>query len=378
MDKNKIAIVTVGYNRIASMKRLLYSLSKAKYPIDNIPLYISIDASGDTELYNFVRSYDWLHGEKIVNIQNERLGLKNHILQCGDLTKRYKAIILLEDDIYVSEYFYDYVYAAVNFYYEDDRIGGISLYRNEMRGSIPKYTILDGKDTFLFQSVASWGECWTDRQWAKFRKWYEQFDEDFSKYDMQLTVKQWTRAWSKYYMAYQLDTNRYFVFPQISLTTCFGDAGEHGGKNTIGQVNLLAGKKEYHFPSFEEMTKYDIYANNIKLYEWIGLSEDELCLDLNGNNPNYKNKRYILSTYHYPYKVIKSFELSLFPIELNVKDNIEGEGIYLYDTQHTCTNKQKNPSLIIANYYLKGFNIRLLRRYVIHQFFTRLKAKLHL
>ena len=85
-NKSKIAIVVVGYNRIKSIRRLLTSLSNAHYR-QEVPLIISIDCSGDTELYEYVRNFEWKHGTKYVNIQEHRLGLKEHIFQCGDLTK---------------------------------------------------------------------------------------------------------------------------------------------------------------------------------------------------------------------------------------------------------------------------------------------------
>lgn len=42
-NKEKVAIICVGYNRIKSMKRLLGSLLKAVYPSKDIPLVISVD-----------------------------------------------------------------------------------------------------------------------------------------------------------------------------------------------------------------------------------------------------------------------------------------------------------------------------------------------
>ena len=53
-NKDKVAIVCVGYNRIKSLSRLLNSLLCAEYPSNDIPLVISIDCSGNKELYNFV------------------------------------------------------------------------------------------------------------------------------------------------------------------------------------------------------------------------------------------------------------------------------------------------------------------------------------
>ena len=53
-NRDKIAVVVVGYNRLLSIKRLLESLERAEYPIDDVPLVISIDCSGDNDLYNYL------------------------------------------------------------------------------------------------------------------------------------------------------------------------------------------------------------------------------------------------------------------------------------------------------------------------------------
>ena len=364
--KDKVAIVAIGYNRLKSMKRLLGSLLKAKYSCPDVPLVISIDCSGDEDLYDYVKAFDWPYGPKYVNIQSERLGLLKHVLQCGGLTKFFKAVILLEDDIYVSEYFYDYTTKAVDYYYDDERIGGISLYRNEMSGTIPIALPQDGKDVFLRQSVASWGECWTDKMWAGFQEWYDNTNNhDLTLVDMPEYIKGWKKAWSKFYMAYQVVKNKYFIFPSVSLTTCFSEAGEHGFDSTIGQVTLLSGPKDFKFVSFEEMTRYDIYGTDFRIYEWIGIPNEELMVSLRSARSNNFGKRYILSSYSYPYGTVKTFGLNLFPIELNVRYSLSGEGIFLYDT--TIPGKaSKNPPISIAYYYLKNFNIRLLSRYAIH------------
>ena len=49
-NRGRVAIIAVGYNRLDSMTRLLSSLTKASYDCDNVPLIISIDASGNQEL----------------------------------------------------------------------------------------------------------------------------------------------------------------------------------------------------------------------------------------------------------------------------------------------------------------------------------------
>ena len=179
-SKEKIAIVVVGYNRLNSIKRLLQSLLDANYSHHDIPLVISIDCSGDEELYNFVIDFRWPFGDKYVNIQKERLGLKNHIFQCGDLTKHFKAVVLLEDDLYVSPFFFEYVEKTVEVYGDNDAIAEISLYKNESNGYayLPFINLQDGCDVFLMQDVSTWGQCWTEQMWKKFVSWNSNHSDD--------------------------------------------------------------------------------------------------------------------------------------------------------------------------------------------------------
>lgn len=378
-DKKNIAIVAVGYNRLGSMRRLLDSLNNAHYNHDDIPLVISIDCSGDTELYDYVQSYEWMHGPKYINIQEKRLGLKNHIFQCGDLTKHFRAVIVLEDDIFVSEYFYQYVEKAVDFYYDENRVGGISLYQNEIIGSLPKCYLNDGSDTYLKQAAASWGECWTDKQWKSFKDWYVNFsDDDFKDLDIPEHTKSWKKAWSKYFFAYLVSTGRYFVFPQISRTTCFSDAGEHSSFSTnIGQANLIVGESSYFFKPFDKMIRYDIYGTNEDIYEWIGIEQKDLCVDFCCDKINIRKCRYILTPAKMNHKIVKSFGLYMQPIELNIKYDIEGKMIFLYDTitGEDNANRVGMPSNM-SFYYLKGFSPRLAFKYSMQYLISIIKHKI--
>lgn len=367
-QKDKIAIVAVGYNRINSIKRLLDSLVSANYTEDDIPLVISIDCSGDEGLYKFVKEFCWPHGKKHVIIHEKRLGLKNHILSCGDLTEYFKGVIILEDDIFVSEYFYTYVTNVVNYYYDERRVGGVSLYQNEMYGTLPVYFYNDGTDCYLKQTPASWGECWTDRQWKLFREWFDKFNDDnFKQIDMPDYIKGWKKAWSKYYMAYLIETNRYFIFPYISHTTCFGDVGEHGASiSTSGQAELLCGPRKYCFKPYDDMVKYDIYCVNEYIYKWLGIEKKDLCVDWYYDNDNSRKARYLLTTKELPYTKVKMFGLQMRPIELNIKYTIPGNSIFLYDTIKGAANaKSGSVPISYASYHLRSFNIELAFRFSI-------------
>ena len=110
----KIPIVIAAYNRLEPLTRLLQSLAKAVYPLD-VKLIISIDGGGGNQtIIDTANRFEWKHGEKQVIVHDVNLGLRKHILKCGELTKYYDGIVLLEDDLYVSPYFYTYNVRILN------------------------------------------------------------------------------------------------------------------------------------------------------------------------------------------------------------------------------------------------------------------------
>ena len=100
-----IPIVVVAYDRLHSLKRITDSLLQAEYP-QGAELIISIDRGDNRQVLEYADSLSWPFGEKRVIYRPENLGLKRHILCCGDLTQDYDGIILLEDDLVVSPDFY--------------------------------------------------------------------------------------------------------------------------------------------------------------------------------------------------------------------------------------------------------------------------------
>ena len=168
----------------------MYSLND--YAIDNnIPLVISIDASGNQLLYDYVKSFNWKHGEKYVNIQENRLGLKAHIFQCASLSKYFKGVIILEDDLFVSPYYYHYCTECLEQYGSNEKVAGISLYSEEINGyvGLPFQPEQRGSDVYAWQTVCSWGEMWNERMWNEFISWLEKWDENFDDIDMVDTIK---------------------------------------------------------------------------------------------------------------------------------------------------------------------------------------------
>src|SRR5690606_18705292 len=136
--------------------RLLFSLSEARYPSSRVTLVISIDyqdSKSHQKVVEIARSFDWKFGEKIVIEHISNMGLRNHILSCGDLSQNYRGVIVLEDDLIVSNEFFNYAIQAIDFHESDQNIAGISLYSYEYEelGWYRFYPLNEGADTHFIQ-----------------------------------------------------------------------------------------------------------------------------------------------------------------------------------------------------------------------------------
>lgn len=376
VDRDRNAIVVVGYNRVTSISRLLSSLNTAYYEHE-VPLVISIDCSRMKKLYDFVEDFKWKHGNKYVIIQEKRLGLKDHIFFCGGLSQYFKSVTILEDDLFVSPFFYHYVEKAVEIYGQDSRVAGISLYKNELNGfaGLPASYLNNGNDVFAFQSTSTWGETFTYSMWSGFRKWLDSWDENFDEIDMLQAIKDWDRAWSKYYEAYLVAYNIFFIYPVISVSTNFSDAGVHvrnGKCNNTWQTELLLGVKNWQMGDVDNLVKYDTYFN---LMGWkVGLGDGNVGFDLYGNRENIGQFRYLVSVRQLPYKIVKRYGIRLRPIENNLFFNVDGDGIYVYDMTTPCNNQYvETPQYFLMEYYLRNMNVRYLRHYLQQKVIDRLK-----
>lgn len=359
----KPAIVIVAYNRIRSLERLLQGIRLATYPHKEIPLIISIDRATDNqEILDVANAFDWQYGSKSVVYQEENLGLRNHILQCGAYAVPYGSVIILEDDLYVSPNFYNYAVEALKFADDKPYISGISLYNHQFNvHSRDQFAPLDdGYYNWYFQFACSWGQAWTKEQWERFFEWYQQQGKLVPQPALPENVTRWSeKSWLKYFIAYLVETDTYFLYPRVSYTTNFSDIGTHIGKDTTTfQVPLDFGKNMlFNFSSLEESNSvYDVFYENKKLHSYLNLSETILQTDLYGKKPIQKDKRYILTDKILHFKILKKFSRSLKPHEVNVVANIVGDDLFLYDCEEAQHNTIKSNAYRKIMYNIKSLN----------------------
>jgi hypothetical protein len=326
------AIVVAGYNRPDCLRRILGSLAEALVHPDT-QLVISIDQGGSDEVVRVANAFDWQHGNKRVFLREMRLGVDEHNLACGDLSQEYGAIIMLEDDLFVSPHFYEYTVRALEAYSDDPRIGGLALHTQRHSDATPLgfEAFEDGSDVFFSQIACSWGQSWTAAQWSGFRQWLaEQPEELPANPGVPAMVRSWhASSWKKRYITYLVDTSRYFVYPRISLSTNFGDPGTHyDRKAPTLQRSLLWGQRDWRFVSLDEsLAVYDAFSEILpdrlcRLQPDLG--EPTFAVDLYGQKDLSALAAERVLTRRPATAPVRTFGQELRPHEMNIVANVPG------------------------------------------------------
>ncbi|MFB9110944.1 glycosyltransferase [Flavobacterium gyeonganense] len=387
------AVIVVTFNRPNSLKRVLSSLRKAEYPEnENINLIISIDyqdSDNHTEVVKIADEFRWPFGEKKIIEHKENLGLRKHVISCGNLVNVYDSIIMLEDDIYVSPKYYSYSFNSLAFYGDKDYIGGISLYKHEKNpnNNRPFQPLHNNFDVFFLQFAQSWGQCWSKSMWLDFMKWYEnrlEWNKD-ERVDLPAFVLGWPESsWLKYYIKYLSETNKYFVYPYFSFSTNFHDVGTHNNDdvNNSCQVHLdMFSKNMDRFPKIHEAICYDGFFELQNIQNYISISdlkwENDVCVDLYATKKNLKNNKYWLTTASLQYKIVESYGLNLRPHDANVIAQNQGNQIFLYDISISQNNKINSNVDLIINYDHNITSLNKLFVLVKMKLLKRLKSKIN-
>ena len=345
----KPVIVVVAYRRLHTLKRLLHSIEKAIYNLDDITLIISIDYHPDnSEVIKCAEEFNWEYGNKIIKTHKENMGLQRHIIECGDYSIEYGAAIILEDDEIVAPSFYEYTRLAHDFYDDDERIAGISLYGHEWNGYAgKKFQPIRGEgDAYFGQFSCSRGQSWSGKQWEAFKKWYADNSEIRRDELLPPPMYAWKESWAKFFARYLVESNRYYVMPYKPVSTVFGETGTHASRRELDvQISLYWGKDNFNFVPFELGQHYDIFFENIDLNSILAkrydVPESDICIDLYAlPKRQYGNRRYILTTRKLSYQIIGQYDLNMRPHDANVILDMSGKGIYFYDTEKKERNKK--------------------------------------
>lgn len=381
------AIVVVAFNRKDALNRLLHSLAQSTCP-DNTPLVISIDHDADNgDVLDAARNFSWPFGPKEVIYQEKNLGLKKHIIQCGDLVNTYGSVIILEDDLFVSPYFYSYARDALNYYDQDPKISGVSLFNypriEKKEDPLPFYPVEDHSDVYFLQYAASSGQAWTRRQWNEFREWFDNKSSLKAYHGMvPQNVMEWPMSsWKKFFITYMVEQDKYFVYPTLSLSTNFDDQGSNRFKGTNEvQARLKIDDRPFlHKPLSESYNIYDSFFE--LLPDTLNLFNRDLAaydyeVDLYGMKKDYEiSKPYILTTKPCK-KAAMRFGRKLKPHEMNVFFNVPGDEIALCRKEDLAGfSRENDPGMYVSDFsyfYRHPLSRRDLMKFLKHAFRKKL------
>lgn len=334
------AIVIPAWQRPESLRRLLLSVESAKFPAGQIPLVLSVEGECAATVRAMVQEYHWPHGPFRRIFHENRLGLREHILFCGDLSAEFGCVIVLEDDLLVAPGFYDFAVQGQAFFAQDDRIAGIALYNyhHSEADFQPFVPLHDGADHYFLQAACSWGQCWSDAQWQGFRAFLAQFPtmagtpgypdylDHFADY-----------SWKKHFSRYLHHAGKTFVYPRVAHSTPFAEGGISAQLGTFWQVPLATqALPQYAFRAFDDSeSRYDGW------FEWdaeiaqqyIGeCVQERILVNLRGGKQGHSLGVWILGK-TVAGEGLRAWGDELVPSEMNVRLGIRGSGISLY--RHT-------------------------------------------
>lgn len=383
-------IAVVAYRRAGPLRRLLRSIERAHY--SNRPtVFISLEGDASAEVVQIADGFAPAHIDVRVLRNEVRLGLRAHIIKCGDLSLSHGAVIVLEDDLYVDRYFYEYASAALNHYEasESDSVAGVALYAPEYSeyAGLPFRPTANGYSTYPMQVPCSWGQAWTARQWRGFRTWYGRANRCSVDNTRGLPgcVKAWPESsWKKYFAAYLVLNDKYVIYPYESYSTnCSDPGGTHIQNGTLQhQVSLPVADRyppALRFgPVADAAVAYDPYMepSGAFVFRALGLDRADVAIDLYGLKPDeeLKDRRLVLSPTRYG-KPVCCFPRSFRPIEQNLCHPLCGEtGGELFLCETSRRMRAKREMTIEALGYYAGFP--LLTRRVVTQFARRVPVKL--
>jgi len=222
-------VIVLTFNRSSSLQRLLTSLEEAVYNGSNVDLDIFIDKPKDgtpldEETLRVGVESTWSHGEKTVLARKVHAGL---VAQWIDTWQPRAGmndhVMLLEDDLEVSPWYFIWWRNAQRRYGHRPDIAGCTLQRGTLRARQTTLktplNVSETYETFLYPLVGSWGYAPRRESWMQFREWYHKngTNPSFHPYVEGLKPTEWYKSqeakgtmWTMHYIWF-CDKNKLFV-----------------------------------------------------------------------------------------------------------------------------------------------------------------------
>ncbi len=282
MKKKYAPIALIAYNRADTLKKTIQSLEKNK-DIKNAEIYIFSDGPQenllDKKRVNKVRSL--INNIKNLNIKRKFFYKKNHGLKKNILgginyvLKKNSKVIVIEDDLIFSPYFYLYMNNALDFIEKKKNIWHVSAWNYPI--NIPQS---NKKLTFLWNNMNCWGWGTHRKYWKKLILNSDFFIKKFSNkkikdFDMNGELNNWSqiiknkkniiKSWAIFWNASIFWQKGLCLNPAISFSKNIGFSKKSTNtKEKVPQPLKLNYCSDLTFPDKEIISTY--YVKKIKTH----------------------------------------------------------------------------------------------------------------
>lgn len=246
-----LSISIISNNRFASLKRLLNSLQTAEYSFEgnslfsSIDIYFNLEFNTSTDILEYVLSFDWPHGGKLVRKRIQKGGLIRAVSESWYPSSRHDFGLILEDDIEVSTQYLRWITKMLwNLHINPDpRVVGISLYSPKViettsqsrpfnSTSLVKRATGKPELPYLFQTPCSWGALYFPLYWSKFIQYMQlRLTEEEVVEVPNSRTNGWKASWKKYFFELLHIEGKFLLYPnflfQQSFSTNHMEVGEH-------------------------------------------------------------------------------------------------------------------------------------------------------
>ncbi|CAH1800889.1 unnamed protein product [Owenia fusiformis] len=276
-----LRIIVITYNRPVSLLRCLKSLNDVDYIGHRVKLDIFIDRSSKSKAvsqitYSIAKAFSFLHGKKTVNVHKKHVGLYGQWLETWRPTEDNKEIaVILEDDITVSPFFYEWLRAAHAQYDARTDVSGYALANVNQLAAAPGGIVVPLNYTaYIYPILGSWGFSPHRDRWREFLAWYDSasIDASFNPYVKGIRHTEWYESfqktnyqksmWSMWHIYFSHIHKLYCVFPNLPDHYMFArnhqDRGFHySGNVKADQVDKLVSNLNWN-PDILKMPKNPI------------------------------------------------------------------------------------------------------------------------
>ncbi len=277
-------IVIPVFNRLASLKRLLWSVENSVVNL-KVNLYISCEGNISQDVLQFVENFKWKFGVYTIIQHKSQLGVDKHNVECIRLCSKLDGGIVIEDDILVSPYFLEYLKKICSNLNNLEDLAAVGLYRypsNEFN-FLPFNLIPNNEFVYYQKRPCSKGTYYTKMQAKSAVDYFENFKNNFTEFVLPENVKKWNdEIWEKVFYCFLQEKNKYVAFPRYSLTTDMGEYGVHMkglGDHYRHQSHLYLSAD---FPEFRDLER------TVNVYDSFYELKPEKLLQFNADLEKYE------------------------------------------------------------------------------------------